>query len=74
MIALQFRKSARYARRLSTRYGRARSDIELSPQIVRQFIACDAIRSSLVSRSTAEHLVVSARFQSVGSPVALKSP
>jgi hypothetical protein len=74
MTASQSRKSARYARRLSTGHGRARPAICQLPQIVRQFIEFDAIRRSLVSCSTAEQLVASARFQSVGSPAPLKSP
>ena len=42
MTASQSRKSARRARWLSTGHGRARSDIQPSSQIVRQFTALDA--------------------------------
>ena len=46
MTASQSRKSDRRARCLSTGHGRARSDIQPSSQIVRQFTAFDATRRS----------------------------
>jgi len=58
------RKSARRARHLSTGHGRARSDITLSAQIVRQFAVFDAIRGSFISCFTVSQLARSARPQS----------
>jgi hypothetical protein len=43
MIPSQSRKSRHRARRPSTGHGRARSDIQPSSQIVRQFIMSDAM-------------------------------
>ena len=57
MTASQSRKSARRARCLSTGHGRARSDIQLSSQIVRQFTAFDATRRSFMSRFTVANLL-----------------
>jgi hypothetical protein len=74
MTAPQSRKSARLARRLSTGHGRARSDIQLSSQIVRQITAFDATRRSIISRFTDAQLAQSARPQSHTSSAALKSP
>ena len=67
------RKFARLARRLSTGHGRARSDIQLSSQIVRQITAFDATRSSFVSRSALGQLAESPQLQSHSSSAALKS-
>jgi len=74
MTASQSCKSARYARWLSTGHGRARPGSRQPPQIVRQFIEFDTIRRSLVNRSTVQQLVAPARFKSVSSPAALKTP
>jgi hypothetical protein len=74
MTVPQSCKSARYARWLSTGHGRARPAVCPPPQIVQQSIEFDAIRRSLLSRSTVEQLVASAPFKSVSSPAALKSP
>ena len=74
MTASQSRKSARRARCLSTGHGRARSDIQPSSQIVRQFTAFNATRRSFVSRSALGQLAESAQLQSLTSSAALKSP
>ena len=74
MTAPQSRKCARRARWLSTSHGRARSDIQISSQIVRQFTTFDATRRSFMSHFTARQLAGSARPQSQTSPAALKSP
>jgi hypothetical protein len=74
MTASQSRKSARHARRLSTGHGRARSDIQLSSQIIRQFTAFDATRRSIMSRFTVGQLAQSDWLQSHTSSAALKSP
>jgi len=74
MTTSQCRKSARRARHLSTGHGRARSDVQLASQIVRQFMMLDAIRRSFTGRFTIEQLAGSARSKSASSPAALKSP
>ena len=74
MTASQSRKSARRTRCLSTGHGRARSDIQPSSQIVRQFTAFDATRRSSSSRFTVHQLAGSARPHSHTSSAALKSP
>ena len=57
MTASQSRKSAPRARWLSTGHGRARPDIQPSPQIVRQFTAIDATPRSSISRFTGRRLL-----------------
>jgi hypothetical protein len=74
MTAPQSRKPPRRARRLSTGHGRARSDIQLSSQIVRQITAFDATGRSIMSQFTDRQLAQSARPQSHTSSAALKSP
>lgn len=74
MTASQSCKSDHRARRLSTGHGRARPDVRLSSQTVRQFTEFNAARRPFVGRLTVEQPVASARFKSASSPVALKSP
>jgi hypothetical protein len=74
MTASQPSKSAHTTRRLSTGHGRVRSDITMSPQIVRQVATFDAPRRPFVSRFTGAQLVASTRSKSASSPAALKSP
>lgn len=74
MIASQSRKIAHRARCLSTGHGRARSDIRLSSQIVREFTAFDLIHRSCMSRFTAGQIAGSPRLQSHTSSAAPKSP
>ena len=74
MTASQSCKSARRVRRLSTSHGRARSDIQQSSQIVRQFTAIDATRRSSSSPFAVGQLAGSARLHSHTSSAALKSP
>ena len=74
MTASQSRKTAHRARCLSTGHGRARSDIQLSSQIIREFTAFDPIRRSYMSRFTVGQIAGSPRLQSHTSPAALKSP
>jgi hypothetical protein len=74
MTASQSCKSPRRARRLSTGHERARSDIQLSPQIVRQFTTFDSTRRSFMSRFPLGQLAESAQIQSHTSLAALKSP
>ena len=74
MTAPQSRKSARLARRLSTGHGRARSDIQLSSQIVRQITAFDATRRSFSGRFTVGRPAGAPRLHSHTSSAALKSP
>ena len=50
MTASQSCKSARRARRLSTGHGRARSDIKLPSQIMRQFTTFDPTRLQQLGR------------------------
>jgi hypothetical protein len=57
MTASQSRKSARRTRRLSTGHRRARSDIQLASQIVRQFIMPDAIRRPFTAASPSANLL-----------------
>jgi hypothetical protein len=70
----QSRKSDCRARRHSIGHGRARSDIQPSSQIVRQFTAFNAIRRSFVSRSASGQLAEPLQLQSHISSAALKSP
>ena len=56
MSASQFHKSPRCARRFSTGHGRARSDIQPSPQIVRQLARFDTARRSFFGGSTVARL------------------
>ncbi len=74
MTASQSRKTAHRARCLSTGHGRARSDIQLSSQIVREFTAFDPIHRSRMSRFTVGQIAGSPRLQSHTSSAALKSP
>jgi hypothetical protein len=74
MTAPQSRKSARLVRRLSTGHGKARPDIQLSSQTVRQITAFDANRRSFVSRSALGQLAEPPQLQSHTSSAALKSP
>ena len=74
MTVPQSRKSARCARRLSTGHDRVRSIIRQSSQIVPQLAKFDAARRSFISRFIVAQPVASARFKSVSSPAALKSP
>jgi hypothetical protein len=74
MTASQSRKTAYRARRLSTGHGRARSDIQPSSQIVREFAAIDATRRSSVSRFTVGRPAGAPRRHSHTSSAALKSP
>ena len=74
MTASQSRKSARRARCLSIGHGRARSDIQPSSQIARQFTAFNATHRSFASRSALGHLAEPAQLQSLTSSAALKSP
>lgn len=74
MTASQSCKSARRACWLSISHGRARSDIQLSPQIVRQLMESDATRRFFTSRFIAGQLAGSVRARSHTSPAALKSP
>jgi hypothetical protein len=74
MTPSQSRKSRHRARRPPTGHGRARSDIQPSSQIVRQFIMSDAIRRRFTSRFTVGQLAGAARSRSQISPAALKSP
>ena len=74
MTASQSCKSARRARRLSTGHGRARSDIKLPSQIMRQFTTFDPTRRSFMNCFTVGELAGPAQLQSHTSPAALKSP
>ena len=74
MTASQFRKSAHRARCLLTSHGRARSEIQPSSQIVRQFTALDATRRSCISRYTVGRLAAAPQRHSNTSSTALKSP
>ena len=74
MTASQSRKTARRARCLSAGHGRARSNIQLSSQIVRDFTAFDPIHRSCMSRFTVGQFAGSPRLQSHTSSAALKSP
>ena len=74
MTASQSRKCAPRARWLSTGHGRVRSDIQPSPQIVRQFTAIDATPRSSSSRFTGRRLAGAPRIHSRTSSAALKSP
>jgi len=74
MTASQSRKSDCRARCQSIGHGRARSDIQPSTQIVRQFTAFNASRRSFVSRSAPGQLAEPAQLQSITSSAALKSP
>ena len=59
---------------LSTGHSRARPDIQMSSQIVRQFTAFDPIHRSSMSRLTVGQLAGSPQLQSHTSSAALKSP
>jgi hypothetical protein len=74
MTASQSRKSGHRSRRLSIGHGRARSNIQLASQIVRQFIMPDAISRPFTSRFTVGQLAGAARARSQISPAALESP
>ena len=74
MTASQSRKSDCRARCRSNGNGRARSDIQPSSQIVRQFTTFDATRRSIMSRFTVGQLAEPPRPQSHTSSAALKSP
>jgi len=74
MTASQSRKSACRARWFSTSHGRARSDIQPSSQIVRQFAASHATRRSFTIGFSADQPPGSAPNQSPSSPATLKSP
>ena len=74
MTASQSCKSVPRARRFSTGHGRARSDITLSSQVVRQSSAYAAARKSFESNFTVPKLAGPARSQSNTSPAAFKSP
>jgi hypothetical protein len=74
MTASQARKRARRARSLSTGHGRARPDIRLSSQIVRQFAELEATRRSFMTRFAVTQPARSARSQSISLPAAPKSP
>ena len=74
MTASPSRKSDRHTRCLSTGHGRARPDIRLSSQIVRQLTEFDATRRSFSSRFTVHRLAGAPRLHSPTSSAALKSP
>lgn len=74
MSPSQSRKSRHRTRRPPTGHGRARSDIQPSSQIIRQFIMSDAIRRRFISRFTLGQLAGAARSRSQIPPAALKSP
>jgi hypothetical protein len=74
MTASQARKSARRVCCLSIGHGRARSDMKLSSQIDRKFVAFDAICRSSISRLAVSRLATSPRSKSHTVSAALKSP
>jgi hypothetical protein len=74
MTVSQSGKSVRRARWLSTGHGRARPDIRLPPQIVRQPIEFDAFRRAFISGFAVVQLVATAPSKSASPPAALKSP
>jgi hypothetical protein len=57
MTASLSRKSGHRARRLSTGHGRARSNVQIASQIVRQFIMPNAIRRPFPSASPSANLL-----------------
>jgi hypothetical protein len=74
MTVPQSCKSVRRAGRLSASHGGARSALRQSLQITAQLLEFDTTCRSFASRFTVEQLVASARFKSVSSPAAPKSP
>ena len=74
MTASHPRKSDRRTRCLSTGHGRARPDIRLSSQIVRQLTEPDATHRTSSSRFTFQRLAGALRVHLHTSSAALKSP
>jgi hypothetical protein len=74
MTASQLCKSVHFVRGFSASHDRARQDLRQPAQIVAKLIEFNASPSSFGGLVIVAQLVASARFKSVSSPAAPKSP